>query len=75
MTSEPAPVGLSRSEAVLAVADVAATIRFYRDKLGFTGEWLWGDPPTFGGVSWGRVGGMFSSRNATDSCTGPESAR
>ena len=52
-------VALSRSEAILAVADVPAAVRFYRDKLGFTGEWLWGDPPTFGGVSWGRVHVMF----------------
>ena len=59
MTSQDPPVVLSRSEAILAVADVAAAVRFYRDKLGFTGEWLWGDPPTFGGVSWGRVGVMF----------------
>jgi catechol 2,3-dioxygenase-like lactoylglutathione lyase family enzyme len=59
MTSESAPVALSRSEAILAVADVVATVRFYRDKLGFTGEWLWGDPPSFGGVSWGKVGVMF----------------
>jgi GNAT superfamily N-acetyltransferase len=59
MTSESAPVALSRSEAILAVADVVATVRYYRDKLGFTGEWLWGDPPTFGGVSWGKVGVMF----------------
>jgi catechol 2,3-dioxygenase-like lactoylglutathione lyase family enzyme len=59
MTSEPAAVALHRSQAILAVADVAATVRFYRDKLGFADEWLWGDPPTFGGVSWGRVGVMF----------------
>jgi GNAT superfamily N-acetyltransferase len=59
MTSESPPVALLRSEAILAVADVPATVRFYRDKLGFTGEWLWGDPPTFGGVSWGKVGVMF----------------
>src|SRR5947209_11388174 len=59
MTTEPDAVALSRSEAILAVADVAATVRFYRDKLGFTGEWLWGEPPTFGGVSWGKVGVMF----------------
>jgi GNAT superfamily N-acetyltransferase/predicted enzyme related to lactoylglutathione lyase len=58
MTSE-APVALCRSEAILAVADVAAAVRFYRDKLGFTGEWLWGDPPTFGGVSWGKGGVLF----------------
>jgi GNAT superfamily N-acetyltransferase len=59
MTGEADPVALSRSEAILAVADVAATVRFYRDKLGFTGEWLWDDPPTFGGVSWGKVSVMF----------------
>jgi GNAT superfamily N-acetyltransferase len=59
MTVEPTPVALSRSEAILAVADVAATVRFYRNKLGFTGEWLWGEPPTFAGVSWGKIGVMF----------------
>jgi GNAT superfamily N-acetyltransferase len=59
MTSEAAPVALCRSEAILAVADVPATVRFYRDKLGFTGEWLWGDPPTFGGVRWGKVSILF----------------
>jgi GNAT superfamily N-acetyltransferase len=59
MADESAPVDLCRSEAILAVADVSATVRFYRDKLGFTGEWLWGEPPTFGGVSWGKVGIMF----------------
>src|SRR5437660_8588045 len=57
--NEPAAVSLARSEAILAVADVAAAVRFYRDKLGFTREWLWDDPPTFGGVSWGKVGVMF----------------
>src|SRR5437588_236689 len=56
MTSDSVAVALSRSEAILAVADMAATVRFYRDKLSFTGDWLWGDPPTFGGVSWGRIG-------------------
>jgi GNAT superfamily N-acetyltransferase len=59
MTSESEPVALTRSEAILAVADVAATVRFYRDMLGFTGEWLWGEPPDFGGVSWGKVSLMF----------------
>ena len=56
MTSDSVAVALSRSEAILAVADMAATVRFYRDKLSFTGDWLWGDPPTFGGVSWGADG-------------------
>jgi hypothetical protein len=59
MTGESDPVSLSRSQAILAVADVVATVRYYRDKLGFTAEWLWGDPPDFGGVLWGKVGVMF----------------
>src|SRR5262249_3492390 len=46
-------------DAILAVADVMATVRYYRDKLGFTGEWLWGDPPDFAGVTWGKIGVMF----------------
>jgi GNAT superfamily N-acetyltransferase len=52
-------VALTRSQAILAVADVVATVRFYREKLGFTDEWLWGEPPDFGGVQWGSVGVMF----------------
>src|SRR5262249_24414884 len=59
MTCALPPVTLSRSDAILAVADVVAAVRYYRDKLGFTGEWLWGDPPDFGGVTWGKVGVMF----------------
>jgi len=55
-TREPA---LRSSEAILAVADVTATVRFYREVLGFQGEWLWGTPPTFGGVRWGPVHVMF----------------
>src|SRR5262245_3390050 len=59
MTSDSVPVALSRSDAILAVADVVDTVRYYRDKLGFVGEWLWGEPPDFGGVSWGKIGVMF----------------
>jgi catechol 2,3-dioxygenase-like lactoylglutathione lyase family enzyme len=61
------PVILKSSEAILAVADVAATVRFYRDVLGFEGEWLWENPPTFGGVRWGAVQVML--------CRQPELAR
>src|SRR5262249_61673903 len=67
MTSEPLPAAPVRSEPILAVADVVATVRFYCDKLGFTGEWLWGEPPTFGGVRWGKVHVMF--------CLQPDLAR
>jgi catechol 2,3-dioxygenase-like lactoylglutathione lyase family enzyme len=60
-------VMLKSSEAILAVADVAAAVRFYRDVLGFEGEWLWENPPTFGGVRWGAVQVML--------CQQPELAR
>jgi uncharacterized glyoxalase superfamily protein PhnB len=48
-----------KSEAILAVADVAATIKFYKENLGFTRDWFWDDPPTHGGVEWGKVDMMF----------------
>jgi predicted N-acetyltransferase YhbS/uncharacterized glyoxalase superfamily protein PhnB len=56
IAEEPA---LRSSEAILAVADVPATVQFYQDVLGFQGRWLWGTPATFGGVRWGRVHVMF----------------
>jgi ribosomal protein S18 acetylase RimI-like enzyme/predicted enzyme related to lactoylglutathione lyase len=59
MAEEIPPPGVTRSVAIFAVADVPAAVRFYRDQLGFTDEWLWGEPPTFGGVSWGKVNVMF----------------
>lgn len=59
MTEPRIPGPIVKSEAILAVADVAATIRFYREKLGFTKEWLWDDPPTHGGIQWGEVDIMF----------------
>lgn len=39
-------------EPILAVADVQATADFYCNKLGFTVNFLYGDPPTHGAVSW-----------------------
>lgn len=50
---------LNGSEAIFAVADVIATIRFYRDVLGFESEWIWGEPATFGGVRWAGIHVMF----------------
>src|SRR5436305_241613 len=47
------------SEPILAVTDVRATIAYYRTVLGFESEWLWGDPPDFGGVRAGHVQVMF----------------
>lgn len=35
---------------VLVVPNVKATVEYYREKLGFEVEFLWGDPPTHAGV-------------------------
>jgi uncharacterized glyoxalase superfamily protein PhnB len=39
---------------ILSVGDVRASIAYYRDKLGFTKCWEWGEPVAFGGA--GRDG-------------------
>jgi catechol 2,3-dioxygenase-like lactoylglutathione lyase family enzyme len=39
----------------VAVSDIAAAIDFYVSKLGFERGFTWGDPPTFAGVSLGKV--------------------
>lgn len=56
-------VSLWSSEPIFPVADIVATVRYYRAVLGFADEWLWGDPPDFGGVRWGKVGVMFSQQS------------
>ena len=40
---------------ILNVRDVAASLTYYVDVLGFQRAWHWGDPPTFGGVLAGRA--------------------
>jgi catechol 2,3-dioxygenase-like lactoylglutathione lyase family enzyme len=32
---------------VLYVKDLPVALAYYRDKLGFTGEFIWGDPPYY----------------------------
>ena len=39
---------------ILNVSNVAASLAYYVDVLGFDASWHWGHPPTFGGV---RTGG------------------
>jgi catechol 2,3-dioxygenase-like lactoylglutathione lyase family enzyme len=48
-----------KSEAIQAVADAPATAKFYREKLGFTKEWFWDNPPMHVGVEFGGVSLMF----------------
>lgn len=38
---------------ILTVADLAASTRYYRDKLGFKLDWEYGEPPGFASVSRG----------------------
>ena len=53
MAENPDPsIVFSHAEPVLAVHDVAETIKYWQDVLGFTSQWTWGDPPTLGSVSW-----------------------
>ncbi len=38
---------------VFLVDEVVATVEYYRDKLGFTIDYVYGDPPNYGSVSRG----------------------
>jgi catechol 2,3-dioxygenase-like lactoylglutathione lyase family enzyme len=40
---------------ILNVSNFAASMKYYVDKLGFRKKWDWGDPPTFGCVTRGKV--------------------
>ena len=44
-------VSIRSSEPIFPVADVVATVRYYRDVLGFSEEWVWGEPPDFACVA------------------------
>lgn len=54
--STPNPVvDCEQVTAGLAVADIAAAIEFYTMQLGFKVGFIWGEPPTFAGVTLGDV--------------------
>jgi len=63
-------VSLRHSEPIFPVADVVATVRYYRAVLGFADQWLWGDPPDFGGVRWGKISVMFAQQSGPDANVG-----
>jgi ribosomal protein S18 acetylase RimI-like enzyme len=50
------------SAATFAVSDVAATLAYYKDVLGFESTWTYGDPPVFGSASKGGVKITFELR-------------
>jgi catechol 2,3-dioxygenase-like lactoylglutathione lyase family enzyme len=49
----------------LIVDDVVATANFYRDRLGFHYDRLWGEPPTFRMVKRGGILLMLSQLETT----------
>lgn len=63
-------VYLRSSEPIFPVTDVVATTRYYREVLGFEQDWLWGNPPDFGGVRWGKIGAMFALQSNPDAQVG-----
>src|SRR3954453_4195897 len=63
-------VTIRASEPIFPVADVVATVRYYREVLGFREGWTWGNPPDFGGVRWGKVGAMFALQSGSDAKVG-----
>jgi len=54
-TAVPPFVECEQVHAGLAVTDVLAAVDFYTQKLGFTLAFTWSDPPTFAGVTLGKV--------------------
>ena len=46
---------------ILYSSDIARSIQYYTEVLGFKDSWIWKDSPTFGGVSMGDVSIYFST--------------
>src|SRR4051812_45254724 len=65
MTTSPPFVECEQLHAGLAVRDIPAALDFYTSKLGCTRSFTWGDPPTFAGVTLGKVQ-MFLQMGAPD---------
>jgi GNAT superfamily N-acetyltransferase len=63
-------VALRSSEPIFPVADVIATVGYYREVLGFLEGWTWGQPADFGGVRWGKVGAMFALQEGPGATVG-----
>lgn len=45
---------------VIPVPDIEATVNYYCNRLGFTRDFVMGDPPDHGSVTRGRVGIQFT---------------
>ncbi len=42
---------LGEARPILSVRDLRASIDYYVKKLGFTTDWMWGDPPVFASLT------------------------
>lgn len=49
--TDPAPCVLTGAEPVIYVADFSAALAFYTEKLGFSVDFIYGEPPFFGVVT------------------------
>jgi len=54
----------SHVEPVFAVENITDTLQYWNEVLGFPGKWMWGEPPTHGGVSWQKVFIQFTKNPA-----------
>jgi catechol 2,3-dioxygenase-like lactoylglutathione lyase family enzyme len=54
-TPAPPQIDCEQHHAGLTVSDIPAAVDFYTKKLGFKLGFLWGEPPTFAGVTLDRV--------------------
>jgi len=54
-TSSAPQIDCEQHHAGLTVTDISAAVDFYTNKLGFKLGFLWGEPPTFAGVTLDRV--------------------
>ena len=57
---EPEKISAECLTPILYVKDFAAAVKYYTQKLLFHLAWDWGDPPTFGCVTLGKVEIFFS---------------
>ena len=56
ITDEDRSPFISHAEPVLSVIDVAGTVKYWHDTLGFPNTWTYGTPVNHGGVSWNGSG-------------------
>lgn len=59
----PNKPSILHAEPVLAVADVAKTVNYYHEVLGFPDKWMWGEPVNYGGVQWNGTAFLQFSLN------------